>query len=239
MIVTTSYILLKRNDLMSKKLNKNHMFFGLDLTDEQKLFRDAIYEDDYNIIFCNASSGTGKTTIAIAVAKLLVSEGRYNGLKYVFSPVEESRLGYSSGTIEEKESKYLLPLHDALMTINELPEKCIASSVVNISKKSCTTWIEAVSHTFLRGSNISQKIVVLDELQNWTVPEIKKVLTRCHDNCKIICIGHCKQIDLKNKNHSGFEKYIKHFESQSKCKVCKLTRNFRGQIATHADLLEE
>jgi len=224
---------------MTKKLSKSSMFFGLDLTDEQRVYRDLIYGEDYNIIFCNASSGTGKTTIAVAVAKLLVAEGRYNGLKYIFSPVEESRLGYSSGSIEEKESKYLLPLYDALISINELPDKCIltTSNASNMSKKNGTMWVEAVSHTFLRGSNICQKVVILDEMQNYTVSEIKKVLTRCHDNCKIICIGHNKQIDLKNKSHSGFEKYIKHFECLEKSVICNLTKNFRGLIATHADNL--
>lgn len=219
---------------MKNKFNDS-MFFGLNLTEEQKIFRDAIYDDNYDIIFCNAPSGSGKTTIAVAAAKLLVSSGKYSGLKYIFSAVQENTLGFSSGTIEEKESKYLLPLHDALISINEVPDKSIVSNCINIQKKNSNAWVEANSHTFMRGSNISNKFVIIDECQNMTIPEIKKVLTRCHDNSKIILIGHIGQIDLKNKNHSGFQKYINHFNDMKRCFTCTLTHNFRGWIATHAD----
>ena len=46
---------------------ENNPFFGLKLDDEQKAFRDAIWNKDKLIVFCNARAGTGKTTIATAV----------------------------------------------------------------------------------------------------------------------------------------------------------------------------
>jgi phosphate starvation-inducible PhoH-like protein len=67
------------------------MFFGLKLTDEQKVLRDAIYGEDYDIIFCNSKAGTGKTTIVVATAKMLVAEGKYDGLVYIVSPVQEGK----------------------------------------------------------------------------------------------------------------------------------------------------
>jgi predicted ribonuclease YlaK len=222
---------------MPKKISEDSLFFGLNLSDEQKELRDAIYGDNYDIIFCNSRAGTGKSLISIACAKLMVSEGRYNGLKYIFSPCEEDKLGFTPGTTEEKENKYLLPLYDSLLTINESPEKSLITNGTSLAKKNGTAWIEAMSHTFMRGTNISNKIVIMEECQNWKVNEIKKVLTRCHDNSKIIVIGHSGQIDLKNKKESGFEKYIEHFRNEKRCKICTLTINFRGWVANHADEL--
>lgn len=211
------------------------MFFGINLTDEQKNYRDSIMSKDYDIIFCNSKSGTGKTTIAVATARLLVASGKYDGLKYIFSAVQESTLGYTSGDLQEKEAKYLLPLTDALYTINEVPDKAMGRDM--ISQKKGTAWVEANSHTFMRGSNISRKVVIIDECQNYTTSELQKVLTRCHDTCKVICLGHVGQIDLKNKSMSGFENYITHFKHMPRCCVCELTQNFRGWIANHADTI--
>lgn len=79
--------------------------------------------------------------------------------------------------------------------------------------------------------------MILDESQNYTVAELKKVLTRCHDTCKVIVIGHTGQIDIRGG--SGFAKYLEHFKDQEKCAVCELTTNHRGWLSTYADMLEE
>ena len=54
-----------------------HPFYGLVLDEEQKIFRDAIWNDDKLIIFCNAKAGSGKTVIATATADLLCKYDKY------------------------------------------------------------------------------------------------------------------------------------------------------------------
>lgn len=214
------------------------MFFGLDLTNEQKDFKDSIISDDYDILFCNSMSGSGKTTISVAVAKILVTQRKYDGLVYIFNPTEEDKCGFRPGTQQEKERIYYEPLIGALIKINEQPERAINQLVqdINIRKKN-EAWIDAVSHTFMRGINIENKIVIIDESQNFTLKELKKTLTRIHDSCKVIAIGHDGQCDLEDESSSGFVKYINHFKNQSRCKICNLTQNFRGWISNHADTL--
>ena len=53
-------------------------FYGLQLDDEQMAFANAIWNPDIDIVFCNAKAGTGKTTIAVGVANMLVSYGLFN-----------------------------------------------------------------------------------------------------------------------------------------------------------------
>lgn len=219
------------------KRKKDEMFFGLTLTNEQQEFVDAVLGNDYDVIFVNSKSGTGKTTLAVACAKLLVSSGKYDGLKYIFSPIEESKLGFTPGTVEQKWSKYFTPLIDALVEINEIPEKCIKSMAVQNLKKDCEPWIDAMAHTFLRGCNLRGSVIVIEEAQNFNTSELKKVLTRCHESSKIIVIGHSQQNDLEDKDKSGFTKYIKHFKDQKRCKICTLTKNFRGWVSAWADEL--
>lgn len=213
---------------------KNNMFFGLNLTEEQEIYVDSIFDNLMTIV--DAKAGTGKTTLAVASARLLISshDNDLNGLLYTFNPVEEGTMGYTDGGVEKKESKYISPLLDALIAINEDPRFALYRESNNdlINRQ---TWVEAKSHVFLRGTNILNKVVIIDESQNFTRGDLKKLLTRIHDSCKVIMIGHEGQIDLKQPSKSGFRPYLEHFQDEDYVKVCTLTKNFRGKLATHAD----
>lgn len=206
------------------------LFYGLDLTEEQRIYVDSIF--DNQITFVNARSGTGKTTLAVGAAKILGKP-----LIYTFSPVEEGSIGFTPGSVEEKESKYFQPLKDALNEIGDDPRFAIVSEN-NPDMINDRAWVEAKSHTFLRGSNIKDSTVIIDESQNLTRGELKKVLTRCHDTTTVIVIGHDGQNDLKNPRKSGFVPYLEHFRNEPYAKALELTINFRGVLSTKADELE-
>lgn len=222
---------------MPKKISPDNMFFGLTLTKEQIEFRDAIYNGDYDIIFCNSKAGTGKTQIAVATARLLVAEKGFDGLIYIVSPTQEQKQGFLPGTLNEKTMPYAEPLEQALIKIGEQPMKAI-KQMNTVAVKNGGAWVDCVSHTFLRGCNFENKVIIIDEMQNTYLDEAKKILTRCWDNCRVICIGHSGQVDLyKNKDNSGFAKYLEHFKDQERCKICTLTINFRGWLSQWADEL--
>ena len=203
------------------------LFYGFQLTLEQRHYVDSIF--DNQITFVNAKAGTGKTTLAVGVARILDKP-----LVYTFSPIEEGSMGFTPGTVEEKESKYIQPLVDALIEIREDPRFAIKSEK-NPDMINENAWVEAKSHTFLRGSNIKDSTVIIDEAQNLTRGELKKVLTRVHSTTKVIVIGHDKQNDLKNPAKSGFVPYLNHFRNEPYAGVCELTLNFRGRLASKAD----
>ena len=88
-----------------KKINKYALIYGLKekLTDEQEVMIDSILNNKLTMV--NASAGSGKTTIAVAIAKYLYeTEGQR--LTYVFSPVQERSMGFRPGTQEEKEARW-------------------------------------------------------------------------------------------------------------------------------------
>ena len=43
--------------------------------------------------------------------------------------------------------------------------------------------------------SFENKVILLDESQNLYFDEMKKVLTRMHDTCKVIVMGHSQQCD--------------------------------------------
>jgi predicted ribonuclease YlaK len=217
---------------------EDHPFYGIKLDDDQKAFRDAIWDPEKLIVFCNAKAGTGKTFIATATANLMVEYGRYDGLVYISSPTQEGKLGFLPGEIEDKVAVYSEPFWEALLKLNINPNTAI--NQVNImNQKNGNGYIDAITHVYLRGCNFENKVVIIDEAQNYYCDELKKTLTRMSDNCKVVVIGHNGQIDLyHNPENSGFVRYLEHFKDDPRTAVCELKTNYRGWISNHADSLE-
>ena len=216
---------------------KNEPFYGLTLDDEQKIFVDSILNPTKKIIFCNAKAGSGKTTLAIGAANMLVYYKLLDGIIYIVSPVEEHSLGFRPGTTCEKASVYFEPLYQAMIECNINPNTAIINEDL-VNQKEGNAFIKPMTHTFLRGSNFRRQAIIIEEAQNYTVNELKKTLTRCHDDCKVIVIGHNLQCDLPNTSNSGFIRYLQHFDcGDERVAICNLTKNYRGWISSKADEL--
>lgn len=219
------------------------LFYGLPLTEEQQAYADSIFDKRLTIV--NARSGSGKTTVAVGCAKIMHEQAKRNGnplgkpLLYIFAPVQEKTMGFRPGNQEEKEVEYLQPLKDALVEIDENPLQVLLSNDMLTGKlNGDSVWVEAKSHVFARGTNIKGKTVIIDEAQNFTRGELKKILTRIHDDCTVIIIGHTGQIDLPKEDTSGFEPYMRYFSKKHYCNTLELTKNFRGELAQDADDFE-
>jgi len=220
---------------MPRPLGKYELFFGLELTQEQERYVDSIF--DNQITFVNAKAGTGKTTLAVGSARILRDMNPKQDLHYIFSPCQEDRIGFLPGDPSEKEAPYRAPLEDALIKIDENPSQVIFNPKDLMAMKQKKYWVYAYSHVYMRGTNKEGCTLIIDEAQNFTHDELKKVLTRVHDNTKVIVIGHTGQCDLKKPELSGFADYMEWFRNESYCGVVELTKNFRGPLAQHADNL--
>jgi predicted ribonuclease YlaK len=217
---------------MARKKNDD-IFYGFNLNGDQEKFKEAIMSDEHGVVIADATAGSGKTLLAVACANILCKSGKYDSAVYIFPTVEEASLGYRPGNTTEKEADYLGPLYDALIKIRELPQQAISS---DISEKNGTAWITARSATFMRGINLENKVVIIDECQNMSVPIIKRIISRCYDNCKVIILGCQAQTDVP-LNKSGFKQLIDHMSVFEGCVKCDLPISYRGKLAMHIDKL--
>ena len=213
----------------------HELFSGIICNSDQEKFRDAIMHDKNTFVLADAVSGSGKTLIAVTCAKQLVANGHCKSCVYVIPTCNEDELGYRPGNTAEKVADYMVPLRQALMKIGEEPDKVISNNFEDNFKDS-NKWMIAVPQTFLRGVNLENQVVIVDESQNFTVPQIKKIISRNYDNCKVIVIGSSSQTDIdldkscftRLQNHmEGFDGYIK----------CELPISYRGKLAMHIDKL--
>ena len=215
---------------------EGHIFYGLKLDEKQSALRDALWDEGKRIVFVNAKSGTGKTLLSVAVGLLLVRYGFYSGILYIAAPHGYEKTGFLPGDLTAKSEVFYEPLYQALIACNENPFSIIATESMT-NQKTGSGIVTAITHTFLRGSNLENRFIIIDEAQNQTENDLRKTLTRVCPSSKVAVIGHTGQIDLANPRVSGFERCIKHFGSKDdpRVAICALEKNYRSWVSQVAD----
>ena len=199
------------------------------------------------IVFCEAKAGTGKTSMAVASAYYMLTsmdkERDYTKILYFRNPVDVKETGFLPGGIDEKENHLFTPFVDA---INDVGVRLGNSQdLFKYMSNEKDPKIETFTTSHLRGKNFSTpSIVIIDEAQNFDLTELRTVLTRFHDNSKIIVIGSSLQVDnhkmkryfMKGRYITAFELFKEHFiHSEVPTHVAHLIRNYRGKLANTAD----
>lgn len=163
------------------------------LTKNQQLAFDSYY-DGKNLML-HGTAGTGKTFSAIYLGMKDVFADEYQKVVLVRSIVPSRDIGFLPGSQEEKIKVYELPY---VQICSELFGRSDAYDLLKMKQK-----IEFISTSFIRGVTISDSIVIIDECQNMTWPELSTILTRIGENCKVIICGDTKQTDLNERNGKG------------------------------------
>ncbi len=182
-------------EIMSQELRDNGALkrVAKPKTIGQKLYLEAIAEND--IVFSIGPAGTGKTYLAVAVAVAALNEKKFNRVVLARPAVEAGEsLGFLPGDIRAKVDPYLRPVYDALheMMPAEKIKKLIELDI-----------IEILPLAFMRGRTLNRTFVILDEAQNTTAAQMKMFLTRLGEGSKAIITGDITQIDLEGKRKSG------------------------------------
>jgi phosphate starvation-inducible PhoH-like protein len=151
--------------------------------------------DDNDLLFAIGPAGSGKTYTAIALAVRALKNKEVKKIILSRPAVEAGeKLGFLPGDMKDKIDPYLQPLYDALedmIPITKLKEY-IENKVIQIAPLA-----------FMRGRTLNDAVIILDEAQNTTKPQIKMFLTRLGMNAKMIVTGDVTQIDLPLSQQSG------------------------------------
>lgn len=162
-------------------------------TANQKKLVDAF--DEHDMVFAIGPAGSGKTYTAIALAVRALKTKQVRKIILSRPAVEAGeKLGFLPGDMKEKIDPYLQPLYDALEDM--IPplklKEYLESNIIQIAPLA-----------FMRGRTLNDAVIILDEAQNTSKPQIKMFLTRMGINAKMIITGDITQIDLPNSQPSG------------------------------------
>lgn len=206
---------------MTKLYNKLDSF--------QLQYYDAMQK--YSVVCVNAPSGGGKTTVAVLKAFQMLDNGEISKIMYLRFPSERSnKLGFLPGEKSEKEAILMTPFFNACVECGIQLEQ--------VYRMIEDETLVLTSDSSLRGTNIKNTFLIIDESQSATISDLQLALTRVHNDSKCVLIGHVGQLDSKVKMYSGlcpFEVYIKHMTQKPFAVSCDLPINYRGSISTWAD----
>ena len=159
----------------------------------QQRLVEAFGEKD--MVFAIGPAGSGKTYTAIALAVRALKNKEVKRIILSRPAVEAGeKLGFLPGDMKDKIDPYLQPLYDALEDM--IP----AAKLQEMMEQKV---IQIAPLAFMRGRTLNNAVVILDEAQNTTTPQLKMFLTRMGMNTKMVITGDVTQVDLPHSTMSG------------------------------------
>ena len=178
----------------------------------QRLYVDSLKQSE--LVICCGPAGTGKTFLGVAMAVKALKSREVSRIILTRPAIEAGeRLGFLPGDIEEKVNPYMRPIYDALSALlgQEMFERYYDKGVIEVSPLA-----------FMRGRNLDDCFVLLDEAQNTTPEQMKMFLTRLGVNCMACVCGDFTQIDLPKGVENGLKDAINVLNGVERIKIVSL-----------------
>ena len=183
-------------------------------TEGQAGYLKALKENE--LIFALGPAGTGKTYLAVAMAVAALRSGSIKKIVLVRPAVEAGEhLGFLPGDLEAKINPYLRPLLDALHDLMDYEQ---------IRRYMSNDLIEIAPLAYMRGRTLNDSMIILDEGQNATIPQMKMFLTRMGNNARIVVTGDPSQNDLPPGTPSGLNDAVNRIRGIKSVGVVTLTK---------------
>ncbi len=199
---------------------------------EQCFAFDALLDDNIKLVTLMGKAGTGKTLIVMAAGlKQTVLDREFRRVVVARPTISMGReLGFLPGTLEEKLSPWMQPIHDALELLGDLnmgQEQRRSNDLI----RSGLIVVEPLS--YIRGRSIANQFIVIDEAQNLTPLEVKTIITRVGEGTKIIFTGDPYQIDnpYVDSSSNGFNFIVSKFRSKPLAAHIELQKGERSELA--------
>jgi phosphate starvation-inducible PhoH-like protein len=181
----------------------------------QKKLTNSIKTNDVTI--CTGPAGCGKTYITCAQSLIELKHTKTIEkivLVKSVTTLKSEEIGFLKGTLEEKMEPFMYSF------LNNF-EKIVGRELVETLKNEKV--IEILPIAYMRGINIDNAIIIVDEVQNISIDNIRTILTRLGENSKIILLGDLKQIDQKNRYDSALMFLTKYFKNIDRLDVVEFS----------------
>jgi phosphate starvation-inducible PhoH-like protein len=205
---------------IAKKSPKNPIKFLIPLNEEQKQAKSIILDNKITVL--KGQAGSGKSMLAAQIALDLLFRKEIERIILTRPAVTSGEdIGFLPGTKEDKLAPYTAAIYDNMYRLYN-KEK--------IDKELIDGRIEVIPLAFMRGRNLSNCLVVVDEAQNITNRQMELLLGRICVGTKMIVCGDAAQIDLKDRKMSGFHFICTNFKEVPGFEVVTLKTNHRDPI---------
>lgn len=208
------------HNLPNGKKLKTPIRFLTQLNEEQKEAKSIILNNKITVL--RGQAGSGKSLLAAQVALDLLFKREVKKLILTRPAVTSGEdIGFLPGSKDDKLAPYTAAIYDNMYRLynKEKIDKIVVEGLV-----------EVIPLAFMRGRNLSDCCVVVDEGQNITHRQMELLLGRICTGARMIICGDCAQIDLKDKSQSGFNFICTNFNEVPGFKLITLKVNHRDPI---------
>ena len=195
---------------------------------EQKIYLDLLQNDNIPIKLCIGRFGTGKSFFAETWSTHQLQLGKYDKIIFVKNNLDvkgAGKLGTLPGDEVDKQYPWLRQWEDHLGA--QLFEQYL-----NDGK------LEPAHLSTLRGRDLKNCIILVDEAENLLTTNIQLLLGRVAEGSQIIFCADVKQCDYKDEKMSGIPRMIERLSGNPLFGMVKLIKSERSKIAATADLLD-
>ena len=159
------------------KLSKNTQKYVKSLKDKDKI-----------LVIATGPSGTGKTMMASLIGLDHITYDEYK--KIIITrptiPVGGESLGYLPGELDDKMRPWV---------------EHMIEYIDSYDMKSVRNKMNMIPLSYIRGHTFNDTWIIADEMQNSTQMQMKTLLTRVGENCKIVLTGDLSQCDLDTEDN--------------------------------------
>ena len=151
---------------------------------------NALLDASIDLVVLEGVAGSGKTLLALAGGLEQVLESRqYREIMFTRAPVSVGDdLGFLPGKVDEKMLPWCGGMFDNL-------EYLIGDS--KQTEQFVTSKLKILAMQHMRGRSLNNRYLIVDEVQNISVQQLKVILTRAGENTKVVCLGDSSQVDNK------------------------------------------
>ena len=182
----------------------------------QNLALELICHPDIPMITLQSAAGYGKSYLALAAALYLTLEKKRFEKIYVVKPMIEigQKLGYLPGRIDEKMEPYTRYISELVLKLHKLrPANRLFADADSVPPKYDSKRFELLPLAYIRGMNIENAVVIIDEMQNMSRSECRSLLSRMGEGVKCVCLGDIHQVDnpYLNLDNNGMNWVVNKF----------------------------
>ena len=198
---------------------------------EQSFALDALLNDDISFVTLSGKAGTGKTLLALATGLCKTLEHKQFQKLLVSRPIFPMGrdIGYLPGDVEQKLNPWMQPIFDNVEFLlgsdkraGERAKELMYQGMISIEPL-----------TYIRGRNIPNQYLIVDEAQNLTPHEVKTIVTRAGNGTKVVLTGDPYQIDnpYVDSANSGLTHSVEKFRGEDLAGHITLEKGERSPLA--------
>lgn len=183
----------------------------------QNLAFELLLDERISLLTVQSKAGYGKTFLSLAAAmQMAIQEKRFEKIYLVKPTIEVGEsLGFLPGDIDDKVDPYIRYMRSLIYKLHQLRNSKCSRVFTDDSTpqklKLNPEYFEILPLAYIRGMNIENAIVIIDETQNLSRVEARSLLTRMGHGTKCVCLGDVEQIDnhYLNKFNNGLNWIVK------------------------------